>query len=248
MFEENKHEHNIAVLIDADNAPARSVQRIFAELASHGKVTIRRAYGNWKSSRLAGWESVLQEYAIQPFQQYDLTARKNATDIAMVVDAMDILHSRGIDGFCLVSSDCDFTPLATHILSQGKTVIGFGERKTPTAFVNVCSIFLYLDEEQAKKSPNTGSAKLKQDTGLINLIRDAISGTENEEGWAPLGRVGSHISNRASFDPRNYGYPRLSDLIKAIDLFELKRDEKKQFEIRDSRKNQGSDTTPRTDS
>ncbi len=227
-----EEEKRIALLIDADNAPAKYVQKIFAELARYGKVTIRRAYGNWKSSRLKGWDEVLQDHAIQPFQQSVLTIGKNATDIAMVVDAMDILHTKQVSGFCLVSSDCDFTPLATHILSEGKIVIGFGERKTPDAFVNVCSTFLYLDEEQKEQPAKASSSKLQRDTKLVSLIRDAIASMENEEGWAQLSGVGSHISNHASFDSRNYGYPRLSDLIKAIGLFELRRDEKKHFEVK----------------
>lgn len=223
--------NNIALLIDADNSPAKSIQMILSELARHGKVNIRRAYGNWTSSNLKGWESVLQEHAIQPIQQYDLTKGKNATDIAMTIDAMDMLYTKQVDGFCLVTSDCDFTPLATRILSEGKTVIGFGERKVPSVFVNACSTFLFLDEEEksVKKSKRT---ELRGDTKLMNIVRDAISGTENDNGWAKLSQVGVHISNHASFDPRNYGYPRLSDLIEAIGLFELKRDENMNFEVR----------------
>jgi len=140
----------IALLIDADNSPSKSVQKIFAELARHGKVNIRRAYGNWTSSKLKGWEAILQDHAIQPIQQYDLTKGKNATDIAMTIDAMDILFTKLVDTFCIVTSDCDFTPLVTRILSDGKSVIGFGERKTPSALVNACSTFLFLDDETEK--------------------------------------------------------------------------------------------------
>lgn len=223
--------NNIALLIDADNSPAKSIQMILSELARHGKVNIRRAYGNWTSSNLKGWEAVLQEHAIQPIQQYDLTKGKNATDIAMTIDAMDMLYTKQVDAFCLVTSDCDFTPLATRILSEGKTVIGFGERKVPSVFVNACSTFLFLDEEEksVKKSKRN---ELRGDTKLMNIVRDAISGTENENGWAKLSKVGAHISNHASFDSRNYGYPRLNDLIEAIGLFELKRDENMHFEVR----------------
>jgi uncharacterized protein (TIGR00288 family) len=227
---------SIALLIDADNSPAKSIQKILSELARHGKVSIRRAYGNWTSSNLKGWEAALQEHAIQPIQQYDLTKGKNATDIAMSIDTMDILYTKNIDTFCLVTSDCDFTPLATRILADGKSVIGFGERKVPSVFVNACSTFLFLDDEEEKPLKKLKPNGLKGDTKLMNLIRDAISGTENDEGWARLSRVGAHISNQASFDPRNYGYARLSDLVEAIGLFELRRDESKHFEIRDCKR------------
>lgn len=227
---------SIALLIDADNSPAKSIQKILSELARHGKVSIRRAYGNWTSSNLKGWEAALQEHAIQPIQQYDLTKGKNATDIAMSIDTMDILYTKNIDTFCLVTSDCDFTPLATRILADGKSVIGFGERKVPSVFVNACSTFLFLDDEEEKPLKKLKPNGLKGDTKLMNLIRDAISGTENDEGWARLSRVGAHISNQASFDPRNYGYARLSDLVEAIGLFELRRDESNHFEIRDCKR------------
>jgi len=226
---------NIALLIDADNAPSKSIQMILSELARRGKVSIRRAYGNWTSNNLKGWESVLHEHAIQPIQQYDLVKGKNATDIAMTIDAMDMLYTKSVDAFCFVTSDCDFTPLVTRILSEGKTVIGFGERKVPSVFVNACSTFLFLEEnEKTEKKPKT--KELRGDTKLMNIIRDAVSGTENENGWSKLSRVGTHISNHASFDPRNYGYPRLSDLIEAIGLFELRRDENRHFEIRNGSK------------
>ena len=226
---------NIALLIDADNSPARSIQKIFSELARHGKVNIRKAYGNWTSSNLKGWEAVLQDHAIQPIQQYDLTKGKNATDIALTIDAMDILYTKQVDSICIVTSDCDFTPLATRILSEGKSVIGFGERKTPAVFVNACSTFLFLDEDIEKPVLKQNTKALRGDTKLMNLLRDAISSTENEEGWAKLSRVGTHISNQASFDSRNYGYSRLSDLVQAIGLFDLRRDERMHFEVKDSR-------------
>ena len=233
---------NIAMLIDADNSPAKSIQNILSELARHGKVNIRRTYGNWTSSNLKGWTAVLQEHAIQPIQQYDYSKGKNATDIAMTIDAMDILYTKQVDGFCIVTSDCDFTPLVTRILSDGKSVIGFGERKTPSAFVNACSTFLYLDDEAEKQIKKYSKNELKGDTKLITLIREAISGTMNDDGWAKLSKVGSHISNRASFDSRNYGYSRLSDLIDATGLFEIRRDEHQHFEVRDKRVKQNSET------
>lgn len=227
---------NIALLIDADNSPAKAAQKIFSELARHGKVNIRRAYGNWKSSHLKGWEALLQEHAIQPFQQYDLTKGKNATDIAITIDAMDILYTKQVDTFCLVTSDCDFTPLATRILSEGKTVIGFGERKTPAVFVNACSTFLFLGDEEEKAKTTVESKELRGDTKLMNLIREAIAASSDDDGWAKLSKVGAHISNHASFDARNYGYPRLSELIEAIGLFELRRGDNMHFEVKCLRK------------
>lgn len=231
---------NIALLIDADNSPAKSIQKIFSELASHGKVNIRKAYGNWTSSNLKGWEAILQDHAIQPIQQYDLTKGKNATDIAITIDAMDILYTKQVDTFCIVTSDCDFTPLATRILSEGKSVIGFGEKKTPTVFVNACSTFLFLDDEAERNVKKQSTKELRGNTKLMNLLRSAISSTENEDGWAKLSQIGTHISNQASFDSRNYGYLRLRDLIDAIGLFELRRDEKNHIEVRDGKKKQNN--------
>jgi len=223
---------NIALLIDADNSPSKSIQQILTELASHGKVNIRRAYGNWVSNNLNGWQAIIQDHAIQPIQQFDLTKGKNATDIALTIDAMDILYTKNTDAFCIVTSDCDFTPLVTRILSEGKLVIGFGQRKTPLAFVNACSTFLYLDEEDKEKNTESPNNKLKENIKLIKLLRNAIRTTEQEDGWSALSHVGTLISNHASFDSRNYGYSRLSDLIESLDVFELKRDQNKHFKVR----------------
>jgi len=225
--------NTIVLLIDADNAPASAISRVLSELASHGKVTIRRAYGNWTNPQLKSWEANLHDHAIQPMLQIDLTKGKNATDIAIAIDAMDILYTRSVDTFCIMTSDSDFTPLVTRLLSEGKTVIGYGERKTPAALVNACSRFLFLDDEAEKPEPVCQS-ELRGDTQLLNLLRDAIRKTEQDDGWSKLSRVGAHISNHASFDARNYGYPRLSDLIAAIgDLFQLDRDEGAHFLVRD---------------
>ena len=231
---------NIALLIDADNSPPDAIQKILSELARRGKVNIRRAYGNWASGNIKGWEAVLHEHAIVPVQQYDLTKGKNATDIAMAIDAMDILYTKQVDAFCLVTFDCDFTPLATRILADGKSVIGFGERKTPSVFVNACSTFLFLDEEPSGAVRKMKDKELRSDAKLMGWLRDAIAGTENEDGWANLSNVGSHISNRTSFDAQNYGYPRLSDLVKAIGLFKVERDENKQFKVKDIRRHTNS--------
>jgi uncharacterized protein (TIGR00288 family) len=245
----------IAMFIDADNAPAKKIEKIITELAKYGVVSIRKAYGNWKSSSLKGWEENLHEYAIQPIQQFDLIKGKNATDMAMTIDAMDILYTKNIDAFCIVSSDCDFTPLVMRILSEGKIVYGFGERKAPDPFVNACSRFLYVDEEKPVKVKNdknksdkdkidsekvTPSKKvsakgLKGNTKLINLLRAAIDTEQDDDDWASVARVGSIISNQASIDARNYGYKKLGDLIKAIDLFETKVLKNGQMVVRDKR-------------
>lgn len=220
-------ERFVALFIDADNAPATHVDVILNELAALGTVGIRRAYGNWKGDRLNSWERVLHEYAIQPIQQFDLTKGKNATDIALVIDAMDTLYGRKVDVFALVSSDSDFTPLATRLQADGKMVVGFGQRKAPTPFVNACSKFLYLDTEE-EVAEETGanvqkkSAKeLKGDARLVTLLRNAVQSAEGDDGWAHLGRVGQHISNQASFDSRNYGFKKLIDLFRAVDLFDI---------------------------
>lgn len=227
----------IALFIDADNAPANRFDDVLSEVANYGVVTIRKAYGNWKKSSLKAWEDLLHEYAIQPVQQYDLSKGKNASDIALVIDAMDVMYTKDIDVMCFVSSDCDFTPMANRARAEGKVVLGFGERKTPSPFVNACSKFLFLDQESRGSSKSQAKTKsIKSDTKLINLLRQAIEATEDDNGWATLGSVGSHISNKTSFDTRNYGYKNLSSLIKAIDLFELKRGPGNTYLVRDVRK------------
>ena len=227
----------IALFIDADNAPASKFEDVLSEVAKYGVVTIRKAYGNWKNPSLKPWEELLHEYAIQPIQQYDLTKGKNASDIALVIDAMDVMYTKDIDVMCFVSSDCDFTPMVTRALAEGKVVLGFGERKAPSPFVNACSKFLFLDQEPALNGTTQKTSKnLKSDTKLINLLRQAIESTEEDTGWAALGPVGAHISNKTSFDSRNYGYRNLSSLFKAIDLFELKRGSGNSYLVRDTRK------------
>ena len=234
-MEESKQK--IALFIDADNAPTGKFEDVLTEVAQYGVVTIRKAYGNWKSPTLKSWEDLLHEYAIQPVQQYDLTKGKNASDIALVIDAMDVMYTKDIDVMCFVSSDCDFTPMVTRALAEGKVVLGFGERKTPSPFVNACSKFLFLDEPP-KSNDNASSQpkNIKSDTKLINLLRQAIEATEEDNGWASLGGIGSHISNKTSFDSRNYGYKKLSSLFRAIDLFEIKRGPGNSYVVRDRRK------------
>ena len=223
----------IALLIDADNAPAAKIDVVLAELARHGIANVRRAYGNWKSPNLGKWEQALHPNAIQPMQQFALSTGKNASDMAMVVDAMDLLHSGRFDAFAIVSSDADFTPLAMRLRAQNMRVFGFGEKKTPEPFVNACSTFLFIDEQPVDaKSASEGAApraplptaKLRQDTKLVNLLRDAVEAEKDDDGWSNLAAVGHNISNRASFDQRNYGYAKLSALIEATALFEARRE------------------------
>jgi uncharacterized protein (TIGR00288 family) len=225
-------EAKIALLIDADNSPASKIDVILAELAKYGVANVRRAYGNWKNPSLKGWEDVLHEYAIRPVQQFAYTKGKNATDVAMVIDAMDLLYTQRLDAFCIVSSDSDFTPLVMRILTNGLKVYGFGEKKTPAPFVNACSKFLYLetlgqDIAVSNKKESVTARKLtnelKKDTKLVNLLRNAVEVAAGEDGWSHLGAVGHQISNQTSFDPRNYGYQKLSELIEAISLFDIER-------------------------
>lgn len=237
----DESKQKIALFIDADNAPANRFEDVLSEVAKYGVVTIRKAYGNWKSPTLKQWEDLLHEYAIQPVQQYDLTKGKNASDIALVIDAMDVMYTKNIDVICFVSSDCDFTPMVTRALAEGKVVLGFGERKTPAPFVNACSKFLFLDREPKQNgAEQTPSQNIKSNTKLIHLLRQAIEATEEDNGWASLGAVGSHISNKTSFDTRNYGYRNLSSLFKAIDLFELKRGPGNSYMVRDARKSRST--------
>ena len=226
-------EKRIALLIDADNAPASKIDVILAEVARHGAANVRRAYGNWKSPNLQQWEATLHAYSIRPIQQFAYSSGKNASDMAMVIHAMDLLYARTVDAFAIVSSDADFTPLVMRILTDGVKVYGFGEKKTPGPFVNACSQFTYVeglvqpsakpDEPVLKASdPN----KLRSDTRLVLMLRNAVDTAHGDDGWAHLAQVGTQIGNQASFDSRNYGYRKLSDLIEATDLFEVKRQNK----------------------
>lgn len=224
-------EKRIALLIDADNAPASKVDVVLAEVARHGVANVRRAYGDWKSPHLQLWEAALHPYAIRPMQQFAYSTGKNASDMAMVIDAMDLLSAGSVDAFALVSSDADFTPLVMRILADGLKVYGFGQRKTPEPFVNACSLFTYVEGlGQAITSLDTAldggvdPRKLRGDTRLVLLMRNAVEAASGDDGWAHLAAVGSQIGNQASLDPRNYGYRKLSDLIDAIGLFELRRE------------------------
>lgn len=222
-------EKRVALLIDADNAPAAKIDVILAEVARHGAANVRRAYGNWKSPHLKPWEATLHAYAIRPIQQFAYSSGKNASDMAMVIDAMDLLYARSLDAFAIVSSDADFTPLVMRVLTDGLKVYGFGEKKTPEPFVNACSQFTYVEglvEPSAGTTPSPrvdDTLRLRSDTRLVHMLRNAVDASAGDDGWAHLGQVGNQISNQASLDPRNYGYRKLSDLIEATGLFELRR-------------------------
>jgi uncharacterized LabA/DUF88 family protein len=235
----------LAVLIDADNAQPSITEGLLAEVAKYGTAHVKRAYGDWTAPNLKGWKDHLLAQSIQPIQQFAYTRGKNATDAAMVIDAMDLLYSGRFDGFCIVSSDSDFTRLAARLRESALTVYGFGERKTPKPFVAACDKFIYIenltfdeddDDENGGDAPAKGvsakparpkpasAAQLKNDHGLVNFLRNAVEAASDEDGWAPLAGVGNIITNqRPDFDPRSYGYRKLSDLISATTLFETDR-------------------------
>lgn len=240
-------DNKIALLIDCDNVSHKSIEGVIDELSKYGKVNIRHAYGNWKSESMKGWEEKLHPHAIKPIQQFAYTKGKNATDAAMIIDAMDILYTQNLDAFALMTSDSDFTPLVMRILSNGITVYGFGEKKTPQPFVKACSQFIYTenleqtDEEDEKPNSGINTKKtrneLRQDTALVKLLRTAVEQSADENGWSHLGIVGQYISNKTSFSPVNYGYKKLGDLIRASDLFQIKmRNDNSVMYIKDIRK------------
>ncbi|MFO7637091.1 MAG: NYN domain-containing protein [Clostridia bacterium] len=217
----------LAVLIDADNIPASSIKGIMEEIARYGSPTFKRIYGDWTRPNLSGWKAVLLENAITPIQQYSYTTGKNSTDSAMIIDAMDILYSGKSDGFCIVSSDSDFTRLAIRLREAGMRVIGIGEKKTPNAFIVACDKFIYIEiiNETPDKKETKAKAEMPalQKSELIKIISTAINDlAEDDNGWAFLGEVGNLIlKKQPSFDPRNYGYMKLTPLIKHLNSFEI---------------------------
>jgi uncharacterized LabA/DUF88 family protein len=213
--------NSLAVLIDADNAPANAIAELLEEVSRYGTATVKRAYGNWTTPQLGGWKEYLHLHAIQPIQQFSYTTGKNATDAALIIDAMDLLHSGKVDGFCLVSSDSDFTRLATRIRESGMSVYGFGEEKTPKAFVAACDKFVYLEilgkPVDGKSVPAAATASIKP------LLSSAIAAAAQDDGWALLAAVGSNLLKLdPSFDPRNFGYKKLGELVKAQKFLEVK--------------------------
>lgn len=243
MKQQENQQLKLAVLIDADNAQASITDGLFAEIAKYGVASVKRIYGDWTGSHLRSWKDVLLTHAISPIQQFSYTQGKNATDSAMIIDAMDLLYTENLDGFCVVSSDSDFTRLCSRIREAGLVVYGFGERKTPKPFVNACDKFVYVDilrrndeaEEEAsamiKRMPTN---ELKQDSRLVSLLRDAVEDAADETGWCYLSSAGQIIAKKSpEFDPRNYGYKKLGELFKATQLFDM---DDKCTNVRDKRK------------
>ena len=245
-MQESSPDLRLAVLIDADNVPYANVKAMLAEIARYGTPTIKRIYGDWTQPTLSGWKKVLLENAVTPIQQYSYTTGKNSTDSAMIIDAMDILYTNRVDGFCLVSSDCDFTRLATRLREAGKLVIGIGEQKTPTPFISACDRFIYLEilsDDKKKKQRSMkarGSQPALEEPGIgmpaaavrqkgtrlpqevSEMIIVSVNDLADENGWAFLGDVGNLLlKKQPSFDSRNYGYQKLSQLIQAMDRFEI---------------------------
>jgi len=224
---------NLAVLIDGDNIPSAHVKEMMEEITKYGNPTIKRIYGDWTKPNLTKWKNLLLENAITPIQQYGYTTGKNATDSAMIIDAMDILYSGKVNGFCLVSSDSDFTRLATRLREAGMQVIGIGEKKTPNPFIVACDKFVYIEvlkKQTEKKDDDTiesGKSNVDKITRKeINLISTSITDLSDEDGWAFLGDVGSLLQKkRPNFDSRNYGFDKLTPLIKSIGSFDLEQRE-----------------------
>lgn len=221
----------IALLIDCDNVSHVAIEGVLEELAKHGTVNVRHAHGDWNSPSLSGWAEKLHPHAIRPMQQFAYTKGKNATDSAMIIDAMDLLYSGNVDAFALMTSDSDFTPLVLRILESGFPVYGFGEKKTPKPFVDSCSPFIYIENliisgedkvEDSKPSTRKTKAQLRQNSSLVRLLRTAVDQASDDDGWANMGQVANYISNNnSSFSSINYGYQRVSDLIRATELFDI---------------------------
>jgi uncharacterized protein (TIGR00288 family) len=235
----------IALLIDCDNVSHSSVEGVIEELSKLGMVNVRHAHGDWNNSSLSGWIDKLHPHAIRPMQQFAYTKGKNATDSAMIIDAMDILYSGSTDAFALMTSDSDFTPLVMRLLESGFPVYGFGEKKTPQPFVDACSTFIYTEnlvpekEERKKGKPTVKKSRdeLRKDTMLVKLLRTAVEQTSEDDDWAHMSKVAHYISNNSSFSPINYGYRKLGELIRASELFDVEmRNDGMAMYIKDVRK------------
>jgi hypothetical protein len=227
-------DEKLAVLIDADNVPYANVKEMLEEIAKNGTPTIKRIYADWTKPTVSGWKNILLENAITPIQQYSYTTGKNSSDSALIIDAMDILYSGKVDGFCIVSSDSDFTRLATRLREAGMKVIGFGEKKTPQPFIAACNKFIYIEILKADKTEivTISLADKKQNVKkeplnkvnpeTIKLIKQSVNDLADESGWTFLGELGNYIlRRRPDFDPRNFGFPKLLPLIKSIPVFEI---------------------------
>jgi len=228
------NDERLAVLIDADNVPYANVKEMLEEISKNGTPTIKRIYGDWTKPTLSGWKNVLLDNAITPIQQYSYTTGKNSSDSALIIDAMDILYSEKVNGFCIVSSDSDFTRLATRLREAGMTVIGIGEKKTPQPFISSCNKFIYIEILKVKEPVNEVASTRKKktttaenplnkiDVKTIKLIEDSVDDLADETGWTFLGNLGNLISKKKpDFDPRNYGFTKLYPLIKHIGKFEI---------------------------
>jgi uncharacterized protein (TIGR00288 family) len=216
---------SLAVLIDGDNISSQFIESLLKEVSRYGTAYVKRVYGDWTNNQLSRWKEVLNQFSIQPIQQFAFTLRKNATDSALIIDAMDLLYTDKFDGFCLVSSDSDFTRLASRIRESGLKAYGFGEKKTSPSFVNACDKFTYLENlvpEGADAQTQKTSAKINKK--LIKLLKDAHAAVSDDDGWAGLGPLGGQLNKlSSSFDPRTYGYKKLGELINDVSIFEVKR-------------------------
>lgn len=223
----NKEQTQIlAVLIDADNASPKSIGAVLAEIAKYGTANVKRVYGDW--SKLNGWEKVILSNSLLPIQQFSYTESKNATDSAMIIDAMDLLHSGRFDCFCLVTSDSDFTRLAARIREAGVVVYGFGENKTPKPFIAACDKFIYTEILLASKDRD-----VKKDKEVVEILLKAVDTVSNDDGWAHLGAVGNAINKQVpEFDSRNYGYLKLGQLVKAVGVFDIRAPESQSMYIK----------------
>lgn len=221
----------LAVLIDADNVPSANIKGMMEEIAKYGTPTFKRIYGDWTNPRVSNWKAVLLDNAITPIHQYSYTTGKNATDSAMIIDAMDILYTGRVDGFCLVSSDSDFTRLAIRLREAGMKVFGMGEQKTPSAFTSACDRFIYIEILAKPKVPKTVAKAPEKETKtpddkvdakLLGMLTDSVDDLADEDGWTFLGELGNLlIKKQPSFDARNYGYNKLLPLIKSFRQFEV---------------------------
>lgn len=234
---ELKKDLKLAVLIDADNIPYANVKEMFEEIAKYGTPTFKRIYADWTKPTISGWKKVLLENAITPIQQYSYSTGKNSTDSALIIDAMDILYTGKVDGFCIVSSDSDFTRLATRLREAGMKVIGIGEKKTLNPFITACDKFIYIEilKPEVVNLPETGNKKVTRKNGkpvkqplkkidpeIIKLFSDSITDLADENGWAFLGELGNlMLKKKPDFDPRNYGHPKMLPLIRNINRFEV---------------------------
>lgn len=231
MNRSENSELKLAVLIDADNVPYSNIKGMMEEIAKYGTPTTKRIYGDWTKPTVSGWKGVLLEHAIVPVQQYSYTTGKNATDSAMIIDAMDILYSEKVEGFCIVSSDSDFTRLAIRLRESGMKVIGIGEKKTPSPFIAGCDRFIYIEVLEGAKQPEDKQPKTKKeetslhsvDKDTLKLLAATVEDVADEDGWAFLGDVGNLvIKKRPQFDPRNYGYSKLTPMLKSLKtIFEI---------------------------